>query len=128
MYWLQQLTVCGVHVCGQHLFQCDIRMDFDTNEYPNIFVSRKWHERISEYIRVYYLNSIFDHRYQQNIRKQGVVSIEIKQKHRRNLKIDSNESKSCNERISEYICIQKVDTNEYPNIFISKKLYERIYE
>ena len=21
--------------------ECDIRMDFDTNEYPNIFVSRK---------------------------------------------------------------------------------------
>ena len=25
---------------------CYIRMDFDTNEYPNIFVSRKWHEDI----------------------------------------------------------------------------------
>ena len=32
--------------------ECDIRMDFDTNEYLNIFVSRKWHERISEYIRM----------------------------------------------------------------------------
>ena len=32
--------------------ECDIRMDFDTNEYPNIFVLRKWHERISEYIRM----------------------------------------------------------------------------
>ena len=31
-------------------------------------------------------------------------------------------SKSCYERISEYICIQQVDTNEYRNIFISKKL------
>ena len=31
------------------------------------------------------------------------------------------ESKSCHERISEYIRIQKVDTNEYPNIFVSKK-------
>ena len=30
--------------------ECDICMDFDTNKYPNIFVSRKWHERISEYI------------------------------------------------------------------------------
>ena len=36
--------------------ECHIRMDFDTNEYPNIFVSRKWHERISEYIRM----NIFD--------------------------------------------------------------------
>ena len=29
-------------------------------------------------------------------------------------------SKSCYERISEYIRIQKVDTNEYRNIFVSK--------
>ena len=35
--------------------ECDIRMDFDTNEYPNIFVSRKWHEWISEYIRMIFL-------------------------------------------------------------------------
>ena len=27
-------------------------MDFDTNEYPNIFVSRKRYERISEYIGI----------------------------------------------------------------------------
>ena len=32
--------------------ECDIRMDFDTNEYQNIFISRKCHERISEYIRM----------------------------------------------------------------------------
>ena len=32
--------------------ECDIRIDFDTNEYPNIFVSRKRYERISEYIRI----------------------------------------------------------------------------
>ena len=29
--------------------ECDIHMDFDPNENPNIFVSRKWHERISEH-------------------------------------------------------------------------------
>ena len=29
-------------------------------------------------------------------------------------------SKSCYKGISEYIRIQKVDTNEYPNIFVSK--------
>ena len=28
--------------------ECDIRMDFDTNEYPNIFVSKEWYKRISE--------------------------------------------------------------------------------
>ena len=32
--------------------ECDIRIDFDTDEYPNILVSRKRHERISEYIRI----------------------------------------------------------------------------
>ena len=32
--------------------ECDICMNFDTNEYPNIFVSRKWHEQISEYIHM----------------------------------------------------------------------------
>ena len=32
------------------------------------------------------------------------------------------------ERISEYIHIEKNNTNEYPNIFVSKKQYERISE
>ena len=35
--------------------ECDIRMVIDTNEYPNIFVSRKWHERISECVRMKFL-------------------------------------------------------------------------
>ena len=33
--------------------ECDIRVDFDKNEYPNIFVSRKQYERISEYVQIY---------------------------------------------------------------------------
>ena len=37
--------------------ECDIRMDFDTNEYPNIFVLRKWYERISEYIRMKFVDT-----------------------------------------------------------------------
>ena len=32
--------------------ECDIRENFDTNECPNIFVSTKWHEWISEYIHI----------------------------------------------------------------------------
>ena len=32
--------------------ECNIRMDFDTNENPNIFVSRKLQEQISKYIRI----------------------------------------------------------------------------
>ena len=51
------MPTCRLRIYGEveHLeygAECDIRMDFDTNEYPNIFVSRKWHERISEYIRM----------------------------------------------------------------------------
>ena len=30
--------------------ECDIRNDFDTNNYPNIFASRKLCEQMSEYI------------------------------------------------------------------------------
>jgi len=37
-------------VCGT---ECDIRENFDTNKYPNIFVSKNLPERISEYIQIY---------------------------------------------------------------------------
>ena len=30
--------------------ECDIRKNFDTNEYPNIFVSKNLHERMSGHI------------------------------------------------------------------------------
>ena len=96
-----------------------------SNKYSNIFVTL-W-TRLAPVLCFYNLNSIFDHCYQQNIHKPSVSSIEIKQKQRRNLKIDKNKkpnifvSKSCYERISEYIHIQKVDTNEYPNKYSDKK-------
>ena len=32
--------------------ECDIRKNFDTNEYPNIFVSKNLHEWMFEYIRM----------------------------------------------------------------------------
>ena len=32
--------------------ECDIRENFASNEYMNIFVSKKLHERMSEYIRI----------------------------------------------------------------------------
>ena len=80
--------------------ECDIRTDFDRNEYPNIFVSRKWHEQISEYICMKITNEY--------------LNIFV--------------LKFWHERISKYIRIQKSDTNEYPNIFVSKKWYERIPE
>ena len=69
-----------------------------------------------------------------NIPKHSVISIEIKQKHRRNLKIDTNEdsnilvSKSCYERISKYICIKiLIQTNIRINIRIENiRIYEYI--
>ena len=42
----------GLHWRSELAAECDIRIDFDTNEYPNIFVSRKQYEQISEYIRI----------------------------------------------------------------------------
>ena len=42
------LTLIAIHSGAE----CDIRSDFNTNEYPNIFVSRKRYERISQYIRI----------------------------------------------------------------------------
>jgi len=39
-------------VCGT---ECDIRENFDTNKYPNIFVSKNLPERISEYIHNFFL-------------------------------------------------------------------------
>ena len=32
--------------------ECGILGNLDTNEYPNIFESKNWHERISKYIRI----------------------------------------------------------------------------
>ena len=45
-------NVLGAQLSGAQLSapECDIRIDFDTNDCPNIFVSRKRYERISEYI------------------------------------------------------------------------------
>ena len=73
--------------------ECDIRMDFDTNEYPNIFVLRKWYERISEYIRM----KFFDTNEYPNIFV----------------------SKFWHKRISEYICIKiLIQMNFWINIRI----------
>ena len=53
---LASLRQYDFRICALRLYryisECDIRIDFDTNEYPNIFVSRKRYERISEYIRI----------------------------------------------------------------------------
>ena len=35
-----------------HRSECDIRENFDTNEYQDIFVSKNLHERMSEYIHI----------------------------------------------------------------------------
>ena len=57
---LYSLVDCPVpHRWHEHLCQseCDIREHFDTNECPNIFVSTKWHEWISEYIHANFFDT-----------------------------------------------------------------------
>ena len=39
--------------------ECDIRETIYTNEYPNIFVSKDLHERISEYICIKKYSNIY---------------------------------------------------------------------
>ena len=79
---------------------------YDTNEYLNIFGSKKWYERIYEYIRIKKRIRIWYER---------IFGAE-------NIRIYSNI------RIFNTLWYEKYDTNEYPNIFGSKKWYERIYE
>ena len=80
--------------------------NFDTNEYPNIFVLKKQYERMSEYICIKKRIRIWYER---------IFVAE-------NIRIYSNI------RIFNTLLYEKYNTNEYPNIFGSKKWYERIYE
>ena len=76
---------------SDHSEQSDIRIDFGTNEYPNIFALRKLHKRIYLYeikLYKYYTNEYLYHKWHKysNIRHT----------------------------LPEY----DFDTNEYPNIFV----------
>ena len=87
-----RICSAGVQIRVWHSFH----INFGTNEYPNIFVSRIWYEWIYTFI----LKSIFD------IKKYPNIFI----------------STILYEQISEFICIHKIDMNEYQIIFCYGKL------
>ena len=125
----------------QHLkfaSECDIRENLDTNEYPNIFESKNLHERISEYIRIKKFTRT-------NVRIYSCTKFDTNEcpnKHSHwilyeylnifeyssnsytltyswtNVRIYSYK-KIWHERMYEFICKRKIDTNECPNKYSS---------
>ena len=63
--------------------KCDFRIDFDTHEYPNIFVSRKRYEQISEYIYIEKINTNkYPNKYLWHIFEHSNIRHTLKQKER----------------------------------------------
>ena len=108
--------------------ECDIRETIYTNEYPNIFVSKDLHERISEYICI------------KNLTRTN-VRINICIENCTNIRIYSSRfytlthsptnvwiysyKQIWHERMSKYIRKRKIDTNECPNMY-SWPIYSNI--
>ena len=112
--------------------ECDIREILYTNECPNIFVSTKLHEWISEYIHT----NLFDtnecpnqysywklHEYS-NIFEYSSRFYTLTHSPT-NVRIYSYKQ-IWHERMSEYIRKRKIDTNECPNIY-SWPIYSNIW-
>ena len=126
--------------------ECDIRENFDTNECPNIFVSTKLHEWISEYIhtnffdtnecpnkysywKLHEYSNIFEYSSRFYTLTHSPTNVRI-----------YSYKQIWHERMSEYIRKRKIDTNECSNIFVKEKLirtnvqiyirdqYNRIFE
>ena len=108
--------------------ECDIRENFDTNECPNIFVSTKLHEWISEYIhtnffdtneclnkysywKLHEYSNIFEYSSRFYTLTHSWTNVQI-----------YLYKQIWHERMSEYIGRRKIDTNEYPNIFVQTNL------
>ena len=111
--------------------ECDIRENFDTNECPNIFVSTKLHEWISEYIHINFFDTnecpnkysywklheysnIFEYSSRFYTLTHSPTNVRI-----------YSYKQIWHERMSEYICKRKIDTNECPNIY-SWPIYSNI--
>ena len=103
--------------------ECDIRENFDTNECPNIFVSTKLHEWISEYIhtnffdtnecpnkysywKLHEYSNIFEYSSRFYTLTHSPTNVRI-----------YSYKQIWHERMSEYIRKRKIDTNECPNIY-----------
>ena len=116
-----------------HIFwsECDIRENFDTNECPNIFVSTKLHEWISEYIHTNFFDTnecpnkysywklheysyIFEYSSRFYTLTHSPTNVRI-----------YSYKQIWHERMSEYIRKRKIDTNECPNIY-SWPIYSNI--
>ena len=63
--------------------ECNIHIDFDTNKYLNIFVSRKWNERISEYIciKIWTPMNIQIYLYKINLQRRHASRVHFAKKH-----------------------------------------------
>ena len=88
--------------------ECDLRENFASNKYTNIFVSKKLHERMSEYLRM------------KNLTRTN-VRINICIENGTNIQIYLNIRMiftlyHTHEPMSEYIRSNKFNTNECPNI------------
>ena len=110
--------------------ECDIRENFDTNECPNIFVSTKLHEWISEYIHINLLTNECPNKYSywklheySNIFKYSSRFYTLTHSPT-NVWIYSYKQ-IWHERMSEYIRKRKIDMNECPNIY-SWPIYSNI--
>ena len=102
---MKKLAVLSITVCY-------IRKNFDTNKYPNIFVSTNLHERMFEYIRIKNLTRT---NVRINIRIENLINI----RRYSNIHIVFTLLHT-HERISEDIRTNKFDMNKCPNIFVSK--------
>ena len=111
--------------------ECDIRENLYTNECPNIFVSTKLHEWISEYIHINFFDTnecpnkysywklheysnIFEYSSRFYTLTHSPTNVRI-----------YSYKQIWHERMSEYIRKRKIDTNECPNIY-SWPIYSNI--
>ena len=111
--------------------ECDIREHFDTNECPNIFVSTKLHEWISEYIhtnffdtnecpnkysywKLHEYSNIFEYSSRFYTLTHSPTNVRI-----------YSYKQIWHEWMSEYIRKRKIDMNECPNIY-SWPIYSNI--
>jgi len=111
--------------------ECDIRESFDTNECPNIFISTKLDEWISEYIhtnffdtnecpnkysywKLHEYSNIFEYSSRFYTLTHSPTNVRI-----------YSYKQIWHERMSEYIRKRKIDTNECPNIY-SWPIYSNI--
>ena len=106
--WMQRTTYNQTHPLSntRSITEYDIRIDFYKNKHPNIFVSRN---DTSEYPNIFVWKETI------RIWYEWIFVLKM---------IQIFEYSTIRHTLTEY----DFDTNEYPNIFVSRKWYERISE